>query len=366
MPQLEVSIDEAAKAEGLTAVHVQRIAEVDGRFAEASSHGTFRIGGGVGRTMCVDPGHYSLDAYWRDGRWTRCHQFVGLEGSYAVELSPENSRRRVLEVDPSPSGPDETAGVQFEIMTMDDPEDGWQFVLDPASIENRSTIYKVATAAPEADVVPVRRPARPGRFWLAYSRDGRPVLASLPLPPAPCEETSAVLRTRPMGIPAVAFSEDHLEVAVMGDLLSCGNSGAEMRYLSTFSLEEISRLFESKPLPFLSFAYAETCASYDRGILGMVGKGYHEEWLSDVLILRGWQCLTWAKREEDLDGAARRFEQAVQVGVPFYSRALDLLCRGLMLLEEQYTRLVPMGRLVRRLSARVVPEETFTTVRLDQ
>lgn len=248
-------------------------------------------------------------------------------------------------------------------MTMDDPEDGWQFVLDPASIENRSTIYKVATAAPEADVVPVRRPAHAGRCWIAYSRDGRPVLASLPLPPAPCEKTSAILRMRPMGLPAVAFSEDDPEVAVMGDLLSCGNSGAEMRYLSTFSLEEISRLFESKPLHFLSFAYVESCAPYDRGIPGMVGNGHHEEWLPDILVLRDWQRLTLAKREEDFDVAARLFEQAVEVGVPFYSRALDLLCRGLMLLEEQYTRLVPMGTLVRRLSARVVPEETFTTVR---
>lgn len=74
MPQLEVSIDEAAKAEGLTAVHVQRVAEVDGRFAEPSSHGTFRIGGGVGRTMCVDPGHYSLDAYWRTP--SNCHRRI--------------------------------------------------------------------------------------------------------------------------------------------------------------------------------------------------------------------------------------------------------------------------------------------------
>jgi hypothetical protein len=206
-----------------------------------------------------------------------------------------------------------------------------------------------------------------GRHWIRYIRDGNPVVAAAPFGPANRDDIDrAVLRTRYRDLPAMAFCEEDPDVSVMADLLVCGSSSAEMHYINTFEHGEVFRLFERKPFHFLTYALAQNGAPFGSGIPALIAPSSHDEWLPDMLILQANRRLHWYKYEDEhLHAAADLFLRSMTVGVPYFARSLRLLSDGLTILENMRPDLEEASRLVRRMSTRVYPEETFTTIRLD-
>jgi hypothetical protein len=249
-------------------------------------------------------------------------------------------------------------------LTTDENVDEWKFVLDAKADARRPT--SVAQTDEDGEVT-IRRMAAGGRHWIRYLRDGVPVIAAVPLGPQNRDDVvGAVLRTRYRDLPAMAFGEENPDVSAMADLLVSGSSSGEMYYVNTFDHGDVLGLFDRKPFHFMTYALAQNGEPYGAGIPALIGPSSHDEWFPDMLIVQTHRRLHWSKYEQEhLDAAADLFLRSMTVGVPYFARSLRLLSDGLMILENTRPEMEEASRLVYRMSTRVYPEETFTTIRLD-
>jgi hypothetical protein len=336
------------------------MADLQGNMDEAWIETTVRVGPDDERELDVEAGHFAMDSHGRNGRWTYQQARIDVGETRTVEARPERTRYRPVEV----LGNSRVGPVSFGVLTTDASIDEWRFILDDKANADRPSTQAVADL--DGDVS-IRRQDVEARHWVRYLRDGVPVIASVPLGPSRHDDVDrAVLRTTYRDIPAMAFGEDDLDVAVMADMLVSGNSGAEMQYVKTFDHPDVLQLFERRPLHFMTYALAQNGEPYGAGIPTLIVPSVHDQWLSDMLIVQAHRRLHWYKyHEEHLQLAADLFVLATKVGVPFFSRSLQLLWNGLMILENMRPDLTEASTLVRRMSTRVYPEETFTTIRLD-
>ncbi|WP_327209975.1 hypothetical protein [Rhizobium leguminosarum] len=358
MPSLlKIKLSQAARSEGRAAVRIRRLADLQGNMDDTWVQTALRVGPDEERELTVEPGYFSVDTYGRNGRWTDTQAKVGVDETCWVDVTPERCGYRPVDVRSSRSS-------GFDLLTTDENVDEWKFVLDAKADAGRPTC--IAKADEDGDVFIGRMDAR-GRHWVRYLRDGVQVIAAVPLGPENRDEVGrAVLRTRYRDLPAMAFGEEHPDVSVMADLLVCGSSSAEMYYINTFDQGDVLGLFDRKPFHFMTYALAQNGEPYGAGIPALIGPSPHDEWLPDMLIAQAHRRLHWNKYEQEhLDAAADLFLRSMSVGVPYFARSLRLLSDGLMILENTRPEMEEASRLVYRMSTRVYPEETFTTIRLD-
>lgn len=359
MPKLTINFSDAARREGRAAVRLSHIADLDGKQIDDFCSREFRLGPD-GVVVDAEPGFHTINAYWRDGSSTRTTKRIDEAGVFLVTIAPRNPTcTKTWYEQPASS---EVFGLARQLMI---PTDAWSFLLDGDPFRNASSV--VVHEDPSNDAAIVRRHVGDLRGWLAYQNNGVPVIASLPLGPEPHDSGFEVaFRSACDRLPRVGFPEEQSDVAVMCDMLSGGNSENEMVYLGTFEKQEIDEVLEKFPLHYVAYALANTHGPNGSEILAGFPVSRHEDWLPDLLILRAWHHLFSGRSgAESWDIAASLFEQSVKVGVPYFRRSVKFLSEGCSLLKDSYPGLEETGRLAWRLSVRILPTETFTTVRLD-
>lgn len=343
MSKLTIKFSEDAQQEPRAVVRVTRVADIAGKFIDEQPHRDRRMGYGDEWTLDAEPGHYKIDVYWRSGRGTYHNASIFEDAATVAEVGPRSPSERSCGIATHGAG---IAPPEYDLVTAPADLDSWSFVLEPALVRERAVLASDGLV---------------GRPWAAYLHRDTPVIASWPAARTdPAARSAAFLRPAGARIPRLGLPDDNPDVVVMADLISAGSSAAEARYLGTFSPEVVGELFETRPLHFLAFAFAEAEKPFGEGIAAQVRPSRHDEWLPDMIVIQAWCRLHYS-----LEAAAELFERAMAIGVPYYSRGLDLLTRGLMTLEDTFPKLEKSARTARRLSARVVPSETFTTVRLD-
>ena len=352
MSKLILNFADEAKQEGRAVVRVIHVADAKGMHLEDHHVKEFRLGGD-GLTVDVEPGCYSIQAYWRTGSASYTSELVDGGKPSSVALSPYKSSWPEKQDESS----DQSRGVLARQMSLPRSDD-WSFLLGggPAIGESSFLVGQEGNGD-----VPITLRNRVGyREWIAYRHNGRPVLASLPLCPTPFgSDDKVVLRPSQGSLPRLAFSEDQADIAVMCDML-CGNSShTETLYLATFPKSVIDELLETDPLHYVAFALANTHSV--RSELATFPTSRHEDWLPDLLILRAYHHLFTGR-----DDLARQFlNQSVKIGVPYFSRSVKILSECCSFLKHMHPELGEISWLAWNLAIRSEPREVFTTIRLD-
>lgn len=359
MAKLLIRLSQEGRNDGSTALRVGRRADLQMKPVEWVDKAV-RIAADEVVEVEVEPGIYAVDAHGRNGRWSYKTVRVDADAPCEIEVTPERAKFRHVEV----VGTVSDKPSAFDVLSTDSAIDKWVFALDD---KTETSCPRTAVAVDDEGDVPLRRPFDAGRHWVRYRRDGVPVVASVPLGPRLYDDVEqATLRVRYRDLPAMAFFEGDKEAAVMSDLLVSGTSGAEMYYQDTFAQDELLSLLERRPLHFLAFALGQTREPFGAGLPALVAPSTHDDWLPDMLILQANRRLFWyGHGDNHVEKSADLFLRAMKTGVPYFTRSLRLLSEGLMILEGTKPEVAEASRLARRLSTRVYPEETFTTIRLD-
>lgn len=324
-------------------------------------------------TLDIDPGHYVVEAFWRDGRLTTQQCLIGSSSSELV-LVPPLRRREPKPFDrdfsqPSAGGMSwssrRSTGGHLPSVFMSNIKT-WSLLCDPKRIERESQVTTT-------EHLPVRRQqdlqlssdSQTSRNWVVYWASDAWALSSLPFTGAKDEEVT--LRADPHQLPFIKASDP--DMGVMTDMLPAGNSEAAHRYASVAythaQSHDLERIISMRPLELCAFAYAEY-ESFAEGswTKALSSAAERHGSISDISVLVGWRMLMTAKDQDDWKAAGRLFEKAVQIGVPYFSLGVRLLAEGLTMIAPSLPDHEQSAGLVRSVAARVVPTEAFTTVRL--
>lgn len=334
-------------------VRITRRADLSGNVVD-EDHVDIRLGNDI-RTIPLKPGHYQLEACWRDGS-TSFHQAFVKEGV----LCQRDLEPRSTFFGGHKDNDDTTLGQHH----FEEIHDTWHLVdCDHANgtIEPLSEFLEVSELGTQFATVAARR-------WVIHEGPNGKILSSLPVNPGG-DLAAAAFRLNAVAIPCLTLSDP--DASVMADMLSGMNSDSALRYaratFSDMSHHDRMEMAKSRPLATCAFAYAEY-ESFEGApwvdLLDVMGD--HQRWISDVSVILGWRKLMSSRTEDDLVEAGQFLEHAVGIGVPYYSRGVKLLAEGLGLLGSMNDTLVTRSSIRRAYSAaaKTVPTETFTSIKL--
>ena len=335
-----------------------------------------RVSAGHSRTVKAEPGHYLLEACWRDGDVTTYRCFVqALKISELLLTGPKRQRRTQAAARdfslPSAGGMFRglgrtvPPGELYAVFSSEQAEATWTLLQDHAEIKRRAPISVEGRPLNRSEDVTLHLGQGTARSWLVYwARDHWSVSS---LPPAASKEKHTVLRSNPDGLPFVAAIDPDLRM--MTDMLSGGNAEAARRYASAtyadLSRDDIQEMISVRPLAICAFAYADyenySELSWASSLETLAER---HPWISDVCIILGWRTLMTAKDDRDWKTAGDLFERAVEIGVPYYSLGIRLLAEGLTMLLPAASRHKAAAKVVCSVAAKTVRSEAFTTVSL--
>ncbi len=362
--------DTPEASDSRVATRVRFIADINGEFVDEWQR-DFRLSAGDSHAIEVTAGHYSVEAFWRNGRSASYSCFVPQDGSGSVVLvSPSYTRvSKSLERDfsrPSAGGMSRRGkGVppSFEVFVSDDKSDSWSFLCDQERLSYQSNLSTSSLPAPRDENVTLSARDGKERNWVKYWADDEWTVSSLPFDDH--QDERCILRSAPEGVPFIASSDP--DIASMVDLLPAGNSEAMRRYAAV-SFDECSqaakeKMISSRPLGLCAFAYAEY-DNFDSApwISLLPHMKRHTEWLPDISVILGWRCLMRAQSREDWNKATKLLDTAVSVGVPYYALGVKLLAEAFTLTAGRAEHQGPDAQKVRAVAAKTIATEAFTTV----
>jgi hypothetical protein len=362
--------DTPEASDSRVSTRVRFIADVNGEFVDEWQR-DFRLSAGDSHAIEVNAGHYSVEAFWRNGRSASYSCFVPQDGSGNVVLvSPSYTRvPRSPERDfsrPSAGGMSRRgkgAPPAFEVFVSDDNTDSWSFLCDRDRLSHQSNLSTSTLPAPrDVNFTLSPRDAKE-RNWVKYWADDEWTVSSLPFDDY--QEESCILRSAPEGVPFIASSDP--DIASMVDLLPAGNSEAMRRYAAVSfgecSPAAIETMISSRPLGLCAFAYAEYDNFDNANWIGLLPHmKRHAGWLPDISVILGWRCLMRAQSQDDWNNAKNLLDSAVSVGVPYYALGVKLLAEAFTLTESRAEHQGSDAQKVRAVAAKTIASEAFTTV----
>lgn len=351
---------------------LRRVADARG-VATDDCASDIRVSAGTTKTIDVEPGHYLIEACWRNGSVTTQRCSVGASDVTELLLNaPKKSRRTQSQArdfsHPSAGGMFRGAGrtavdgEAYSIFVSEHANATWTLLRDYENIASKVQLPSHGRPATRSVDLAVRHAGGSARSWLVYWTCDRLSVSSLPT--GGWKEEGTVLRSDPDNMPFVAVSDP--DMGTMTDMLTIDDDEAARRYAAATFVDladGIVEMIDARPLEICAFAYADRDNFADSSwatTLEVVADRH--PWLSDACIILGWRVLMTAKDSRDWEKAGDLFERAVEVGVPYYSLGVRLLSEGLTTLAAETSRHGESARLVRTLAARTVRSEAFTTV----